>query len=126
MAEVDVVWRWQQSLVDTDETAASEEPLSVTSVYEACTSLFRDILTAFSHDPSIEPSIVLSLRRAQGYLVLWADGLDIEEGLLDESLTKSKRARATTLRLLFSVSRTLTDSQSDVYAVPRVPRNDLG
>ena len=69
------------------------------------------LLAALSQDPSTEPSVVLSLRRAQSYLVLWADGLDIEERTLEESLAKSKRARATTLRLLFSISRTLTDSQ---------------
>ena len=115
MAEVDVVRRWQQSLVHADEAPASEKPSSVTSVYDACSSLFRDILTALSHDPSTEPPVLLSLRRAQSYLVLWADGLDIGEGLLDESLTKSKRARTTTLRLLCSISGTLTDSRWQLY-----------
>ena len=110
MAEIGIVRNWKQSLAHTDEVPALEEPLPVAKAYESCSSLFRDILTALSHDPPTGPSVILSLQRAQSYLVLWADGLDIGEGLLDESMTKSQRARKTTLRLLCSISSTLTDS----------------
>ncbi|KAK8060007.1 hypothetical protein PG996_009937 [Apiospora saccharicola] len=109
MAGADRVAEWQQSITEIrDPEDHSDDPPLIAPLYKACSAVFRDIITHISSDFSIDKSVQLSLERSQSYLVLWADGYGVSDGLLDKSLDKSRRARATTLRLLFSVSQTLT------------------
>ncbi|KAK7958631.1 hypothetical protein PG988_013479 [Apiospora saccharicola] len=108
MAGADRVAEWQQSITEIrDPEDHSDDPPLIAPLYKACSAVFRDIITHLSSDLSIDKSVQLSLQRSQSYLVLWADGYGVSDGLLDKSLDKSRRARATTLRLLFSVSQTL-------------------
>ncbi|KAK8042350.1 hypothetical protein PG994_012833 [Apiospora phragmitis] len=109
MAGADRVAEWQQPITDTrDPEDHPDDPPLIAQLYESCSVLFRDIIIDFAGDSSVDKSILLSLQRGQSYLVLWADGFGVSDGLLDKSLDKSRRARASTLRLLFSVSQTLT------------------
>ncbi|KAK8080237.1 hypothetical protein PG997_008055 [Apiospora hydei] len=109
MAGADRVAEWQQSITAIrDPEDHPDDPPLLAQLYGACSVLFRDILTVFTSNLSIDKSALLSLQRSQSYLVLWADGYGVSDGLLDKSLDKSRRARATTLRLLYSVSQTLT------------------
>ena len=112
MDATDSILKWQKSLIQpaTADHVATE-PSPVGDLFEACSSFYRDILMALLQMPLLERSVLVSLQRSQSYLVLWADGLGMSEGLLDTSLKKSRRVRATTLRLLTSVSSTLTKSE---------------
>ncbi|KAK8028448.1 hypothetical protein PG991_005504 [Apiospora marii] len=109
MAGADRVAEWQQSITEIrDPEDHSDDPPLIAPLYKACSAVFRDIISHLSSDSSVDKSVQLSLQRSQSYLVLWADGYGVSDGLLDKSLDKSRRARATTLRLLLSVSQTLT------------------
>ncbi|KAK7956505.1 uncharacterized protein PG986_005727 [Apiospora aurea] len=109
MAGAERVAEWQQSITAIrDPEDHPDDPPLLAQLYGACSVLFRDILTVFTSNSSIDKPALLSLQRSQSYLVLWADGYGVSDGLLDKSLDKSRRARATTLRLLYSVSQTLT------------------
>lgn len=112
MDTADFVLKWQESLIQpaTDDHVATE-PSPVSDLFEACSSFYRDILAALLQTPLLERSVLVSLQRSQSYLLLWADGLGVSEGLLDASLRKSKRVQANTLRLLTSVSSTLTKGE---------------
>lgn len=105
MAGVNDIAKWQQSV--GPETVAEDRPL-VANFYEACSGLYSGILDELPTAPSIDKPALVSLQRSHSYLVIWADGYGVSDGLLDSSLDKSRRARSSTLRLLCSVSRTLT------------------
>ncbi|KAI0602749.1 hypothetical protein F4775DRAFT_155029 [Biscogniauxia sp. FL1348] len=105
MAEVDPILRWQQTVSTECDV---EEPPLVTHLYQACVELYSGILAKLSNDCSIERSILLNLQRSHSYMVLWADGYGVNDGLLDTSLDRSRRARYSTLRLLSSICQILT------------------
>ncbi|KAI1500655.1 hypothetical protein F5X99DRAFT_385546 [Biscogniauxia marginata] len=105
MAEVDLIVKWQQTV--SPERDADEPPL-VAHLYKACSELYSGILAKITHDASIGKPVLLSLQRSHSYLVLWADGFGVGDGLLDTSLDRSRRAKSLTLRLLFSICQTLT------------------
>lgn len=112
MDAADFVLKWQESLTQAttaDHVATETSPVS--DLFEACSSFYRDILMALLQTPLLERSVFVSLQRSQSYLLLWAEGLGVSEGLLDASLKKSKRVQANTLRLLTSVSSTLTKGE---------------
>ncbi|WYZ42405.1 hypothetical protein EsH8_VI_000104 [Colletotrichum jinshuiense] len=98
-----------QSPIQTEDDVVPAGPPPVVNLFESCSSFWRDVLTALSQDASIERSILVSLKRSLSYLVLWADGFGVGGERLGISLSKSKRVRATTLRLLLSISRTLIE-----------------
>jgi len=105
MAGADDITKWQQSI--GQEKITEDQPL-IAHLYEACSGLYRGILTELPTTLSIDKSVLVSLQRSHSYLVIWGDGYGVSDGLLDSSLDKSRRARGSTLRLLCSVSRTLT------------------
>lgn len=105
MAGVEFIAKWQQAI--SPERDAEEQP-PIAHLYIACSELYANILAILRNQPSIERSTVVSLERSHGYLVLWADGYGVENGQLDNSLNRSRRARQSTVRLLMSVCQTLT------------------
>ncbi|KAI1641469.1 hypothetical protein F4809DRAFT_636755 [Biscogniauxia mediterranea] len=114
MAEVDLILKWQQAV--SPERDVDEPPL-VAHLYQACEDLYSGILTKLSSDYSIDRSVLLSLQRSHSYLVLWADGYGVSDGVLDTSLDKSRRARHSTLRLLSSLLPVITlDQQAQLDA----------
>ncbi|KAK6828318.1 hypothetical protein PG987_011659 [Apiospora arundinis] len=109
MAGASQVAEWQQSITEIrDSEDHPDDPPLIAQLYVSCSELFRDIITGLSDDASADNSVLISLQRSQSYMVLWADGYGVSDGLLDKALDKSRRARSTTLRLIYSVSQTLT------------------
>ncbi|KAK7997457.1 elongation factor 1-beta [Apiospora arundinis] len=109
MAGASRVAEWQQSITEIrDSEDHPDDPPLIAQLYVSCSELFRDIITGLSDDASADNSVLISLQRSQSYMVLWADGYGVSDGLLDKALDKSRRARSTTLRLIYSVSQTLT------------------
>ncbi|KAI9146994.1 Zinc finger transcription factor ace1 [Paramyrothecium foliicola] len=105
MAEVNHIVEWQKA-ISPDRN--NDEPPLIANLYKACSGLYADILEQLAKDSSFDRALLLNLQRSHSYLVLWADGYSVNNGLLDASLDKSKRAKRSTLRLLFSVSQTIT------------------
>ncbi|KAL7621498.1 hypothetical protein AAE478_008822 [Parahypoxylon ruwenzoriense] len=79
MAEVDLIVKWQQTV--SPETDTNEPPI-IAHLYKACSELYSGILAKLNNDQSIDKSILLSLQRSHSYLVLWADGYGVSDGLL--------------------------------------------
>ncbi|KAH8202483.1 hypothetical protein TruAng_003383 [Truncatella angustata] len=50
----------------------------------------------------------MTLDRSHSYLVLWGDGYGVADEKFEEALGRSRRARASTLRYLVSICKTLT------------------
>jgi hypothetical protein len=105
MAKTNDIIEWQRA-ISPDRN--NDEPLLIANLYKACSALYVDILEKLSSDPSFKKEILLSLQRSHSYLVLWADGYSVSSGLLDASLDKSRRAKRSTIRLLCSISQTIT------------------
>lgn len=114
MPETNSIGKSAQSPINTEDDVVPAGPPLVVNLFESCSSFWRDVLTALSEDASIERSILVGLKRSLSYLVLWADGFGVGGERLDIALSKSKRVRATTLRLLLSVSRTLIESECHI------------
>jgi uncharacterized C2H2 Zn-finger protein len=104
MAEIHHIVEWQKAI---SPDRGNDEPL-VANLYKACSDLYHDILEALSKNASLDQAIILDLRRSYSYLVLWADGYSVSSGALDASLDKSKRAKRSTIRLLFSICQTVS------------------
>lgn len=109
MGYSDVI-KWRQQIPGEDGNPLTAELSVATHLFMACSSLFHDILAVFTQEQSIEQLTLSSLYRSRSYLKLWADGCGVGEGLMDFSLSKSKRARTTTHLLLLRISSTLEES----------------
>ncbi|KAH7324243.1 hypothetical protein B0I35DRAFT_475505 [Stachybotrys elegans] len=106
MIETELIDKW---LAQAQEDDLSAEPSLVANLYASCSSFYCDVLKALSEKSSVQRSVLVSLQRSQSYLVLWADGVGVGENKFDACLAKSKRVRSATLRLLLSVTKTLTE-----------------
>ncbi|KAK8127916.1 hypothetical protein PG984_009024 [Apiospora sp. TS-2023a] len=124
MAGADRVAEWQQSITEIrDPEDHSDDPPLIAPLYKACSAVFRDIITHLSSDLSIDKSVQLSLQRSQSYLVLWADGYGVSDGLLDKSLDKS---RSCTKPAPSQVASTAFHDSALGSSVPSVPMAVLG
>lgn len=116
MTGADRVAEWQQSITGLRNPEGHlDDPPLIAQLYAACSEFFGAIIIVLSGDETIDKSVLVTLQRSQSYMVLWADGYGVSDGLLDKSLDKSRRARGATLRLIFSVSQTLTKSMPSAF-----------
>lgn len=86
----------------------------------AATTLFRLLLAGWP--PQQPKPLFRALEREYGCLLLWCNGYGLSSGDLDAILADSKRLRNTTLRLLMSISHSLTDSKREFQSA-RLPRS---
>ncbi|KAK8078105.1 hypothetical protein PG996_004275 [Apiospora saccharicola] len=92
----------------TDTEPGLAEPQPLANLYDACQQLYTKLLLALVDHNSIPSPVMISLRRSLDSLKLWALGYGVSDGCLDGSPDKSRRAKKGSLRLLLSVSQTLT------------------
>ncbi|SPO02513.1 uncharacterized protein DNG_05186 [Cephalotrichum gorgonifer] len=95
-------------VLDWNIEEAVPEKGSVTSrLTKECVSIFRRLLKKLSQEEILSQEILRRLERSCSSLVLWESGYGVADGGLDDTLTKSRTLRRSTLEHLLNIGRAL-------------------
>ena len=101
---------WRVSLPASDGDAALSSrapPASAARLITLACDIYQLCLESLAK--RLSKPLYRKVERPYGYLRLWADGYGVSSGELDKVLADSTRLRRSTVRLLVSLCRTLTN-----------------
>ena len=99
--------QWQDT-ASLEAVPGEKQPIA--QVYNACVTLNRAVITALESKPCLSKSNFRRIQRSYQSLCLWGKQAKISDGHLDEVLQKSRTLRHSTLKLLISFGKALSNS----------------
>jgi hypothetical protein len=106
------ITQWQNNALDVTLEAVPEDKQPIAQLYNSCLNLNRAVITALEEKPRLSKANFRRIQRSYQSLCLWGKQVKISEGRLDEALQKSRSLRRSTLKLLISFGKALSNSGS--------------